>query len=451
MHNYSVVITSCGRHHLLRQTMAALTATLEQGPQQWIIIEDGPTPRPDWLPRHKVTWIQNGERRGQIYSVDRAYDEVKTPYIFHCEDDWGFHEQGYLSQSYDLLERYPDVLQVWLRGIPTPADIRDRFTIYRCEPHPRHPFNIAKYHWEGWDGGFSFNPGLRRLSDYRRIGSYGRIAGYDPHGCGERALGRLYHELGYVAAILPQTYTYHIGEESHIDRKAGADAPRILVAIPTADELDYTDFRAAQKIRFPHLTWGPQGFSGLQADGPNRRRQAVEQTWWRDLEAHKNVVGKMFTGAELGCSDKFVDLPEKNRRICRYALEHGFDYVFRCDDDSYVDVARMVRLTLEHQPSYAGTDCGGFAIGGAGIWLDRNSLGIIASSDWVSGEWRDDAFIGAALKAHGISMFAMPGTAGENQLLGPPVTEHPVSPERMKELYANSAYSSAVAQSDHRP
>jgi hypothetical protein len=433
--NYTLVITSCGRPHLLKQTWAALQATLDQGPRQTIIVDDGDLPRPDWLPRHNVKWINNGVRRGQIYSIDRAYEEIKTPFIFHCEDDWGFHETGYLRESLDLLERYPDVLQVWLRGIPTPADIRDRFTIYRVEPHPVYPIHVAKYHWEGWNGGFSFNPGLRRLSDYQRIGSYGRHVGYDPHGCGERALGRLYHDLGFVAAILPKPYTYHIGDESHVDRKVGPDAPRILVAIPTADNLDYKDFRAAQKVRFPHLTWGPQGFSGLQTDGPNRRKEAVEQTWWRDLEPHKNVVGKMFTGAELGCSDSFVDLPEKNKRLCRYALEHGFDYVFRCDDDTFVDVARMVRLTLEHTPAYAGSDCGGFAIGGAGIWLSRHAAEIVEAAPCMAGEWRDDAFIGAALKSHGIQMFNMPGTAGENQLLGPVVTEHPVSPERMRELY----------------
>lgn len=447
MHNYTVVITSCGREHLLKQTWAMLTATLEQGPRETVIIDDGDMPRPDWLPRHKVKWINNGVRRGQIYSVDRAYDEVKTPYIFHCEDDWGFHESGYLTQSYELLERYPEVLQVWLRGIPTHADIRDRFVIYRTEPHTVHPFHVAKYHWDGWHGGFSFNPGLRRLSDYKRLGSYGRVVGYDPAGCGERQLGRIYHELGYVAAILPQTYTYHIGDEAHVDRKTAPIPPRILVAIPTAYNLDYTDFRAGQKQRFPHLTWGPGGFSGLQVDGPNQRRLAVEQTWWKDLAVQPHATGKFFTGPELGCDDKFTALPEKNKRICQYALDNGFDRLFRCDDDTFVHIDRMVRLAWEHEVDYAGSDCGGFAIGGAGIWLNRGAMEIVARSECPVGEWRDDAFIGTALKAHGIQMFAMPGAAGENQLLGPTVTEHPVSPERMKELYAESQNLTAVPQS----
>lgn len=432
--NYTLVITSCGRPHLLKQTWAALMATLDQGPRQTIIIEDGDTPRPDWLPRHNVKWINNGVRRGQIYSIDRAYDEVQTPYIFHCEDDWGFHEIGYLQQSIDLLERYPNVLQVWLRGVPTAADIRDRWTIYRVESDPRYPFHIANYHWEDWRGGFSFNPGLRRLSDYKRIGSYGRHVGYDSQGCGERAIGLLYHRLGFVSAILPKAYTYHIGDESHVDRKANPPAPRILVAIPTADEMDYTEFRAIQQ-RVYGRSW-EHGMSGLQFNGPNRRREAVEQTWWKDLAVHKNVVGKFFTGKELGCSDKFVDLPEKNRRICRWALENNFDHLFRCDDDTFVYVDRAIRAFLQHDFDYAGSDCGGFAIGGAGIWLSRRSIECVAEGTWEAGEWRDDAFIGAALKSRGIRMETMPGAAGEGQLLGPTITEHPVSPERMRELYA---------------
>ena len=153
------------------------------------------------------------------------------------------------------------------------------------------------------------------------------------------------------------------------------------------------------------------------------------------MGAHQNVVGKFFTGRDLGCSDKFVDLPEKNRRICQYALDNGFDFLFRCDDDTFTYVDRMVRSTLEFLPDYAGTDCGGFAIGGAGIWLSRRTMEIVARGTWPAGEWRDDAFIGQVLKDHGGLMFSMPGTAGENQLLGPVVTEHPVSPERMRELY----------------
>ena len=433
---YTLVINSCGRPDLLKRTWDSFQAVKDICPAATIVVDDSDMPQPSWLPKHSVKYLSNGTRRGQIYSIDRAYDEVKTDYIFHCEDDWGFRDPGFLEASLNILEKYADILQVWLRGIPTHADIRDRFTIYRVEPDPIRPLHIARYYWDGWAGGFSFNPGLRRLSDYRRIGSYGRHVGYDPRGCGERQLGRLYHNLGYSAAILPHDHVYHIGDEAHIDRKVAPEAPKILVAIPTADCLDYREFRAIQQQRFGR-TW-PHGISGLQHNGANQRRLAVADTWWKDLGAYHNVTGKFFTGAELGCSDKFVDLPEKNRRMCRWAVDNGFDRMFRCDDDTFVHVDRMVRQTLEFEGDYAGWDCGGFGIGGAGVWLSRKAMEIVASSDWEAGEWRDDAFIGAALKTHGICMHDMPGV-GDNICLGPAVTIHPVGPERMRELYGEVA------------
>jgi hypothetical protein len=431
---YTVVITSAGRHNLLKQTWEMFSNTCGIQPRQIIVVEDGPGERPDWFPRHNVQWLTNGVRRGQIYSVDRAYERVQTPYIFHLEDDWGFYETGYIEQSLEILEKYDDILQVWLRGIPTYADLQNRFTIYTVKPHAKHDgLWTAQYHWENWRGGFSFNPGLRRLADWKRIGGYGRHVGYDPKGCGERALGCLYDDRGFGSAILPKPFIYHIGDESHVDRKANPDPPRILIAVPTADELDYSRFRPLQKQKYGK-TW-EGGVSGLQHDGPNTRRPACEATWVKDAANFPNLDVKFFTGAELGCGDDFVAMPAKIKALCQWALDHGYERVFRCDDDTFVYVDRLMRQAYEHEVDYGGYDCGGFAIGGSGIWLSRRALEIIANSTWAENEWRDDAFIGDALKAHGIKMADLPGLSEEYQTHAGRVTVHPVSPERMKELY----------------
>jgi hypothetical protein len=397
-------------------------------------VEDGPDERPEWFPRHNVTWLTNGVRRGQIYSVDRAYERVKTPYVFHCEDDWGFTAGAFIEQSHDILAKYPDVLQVWLRGIPTPADIRDRYVIHVVEPHPKYPnIQVARYHWSDWRGGFSFNPGLRRLSDWKRIGGYGRHVGYDAKGCGERALGCLYADLGYTSAILPPAFIYHIGDEAHVDRKQNPDPPKILIAIPTAKTLSYEKFRVKQKEKYGRNWEG--GISGLQHDGPNTRREAVERTWWRDVQKFPNLTAKFFTGEELGCSDDFVDLPEKNRRMVQWALDNGFERMFRCDDDTFVFVDRLLRQAFENpEIDFGGADCGGIALGGSGIWLSRRAMGIVVNSQWDEGEWRDDAFISDALKRNGIKMVDLPGLSDELPGLAR-VTLHPRSPEQMHQLY----------------
>jgi hypothetical protein len=154
---YSLVITSCGRPELLKRTFESFIQFAEQGPRQTIVIDDGDMPRPDWLPRHNTVWINNGKQRGQIFSIDKAYEQVTQPYIFHLEDDWQFIESGFLEKSFEILEQDASVHSVMVRNDQHPID-----------------YSI------GW-GQLQFQPGTRRLSDYRRIlGSYGRHTGYAP-------------------------------------------------------------------------------------------------------------------------------------------------------------------------------------------------------------------------------------------------------------------------------
>lgn len=432
---YTLVITSSSRHDLLRRTWDSFQATRDFPQYETIIIEDGPDSRPEWLPPD-VHFLNNSTRRGQIFSVDKAYEKVKTPYIFHCEDDWVFRGPGYLKASFEILEKYSDIFQVWLRGIPTEQERKYSRTIYNVKPHPHHPLQIAEYHWGGWQGGFSFNPGLRRLSDYHRIGNYGRHVGYDPRGCGEKALGVLYSSLGYSSAILPRDYVYHTGDESHVDRKANPPAKKILVAIPTADILDYSAFRQMQQRKWGR-TW-KNGVSGLQKDGANLRKQAVRETWLKDCSNFPNVTARFFTGQDLGVPDSHVMMPHKMRALCHYMCTNDYDLMFRPDDDTYVDVARMVRQGLEFEKDYGGIDQGGIVIGGPGIWMSRKACQIVAAAtppDYEV-EWRDDAWMGQVLKAAGIPLTDLPMTVmEENVCLGPLITRHPVSPSEMRQRY----------------
>jgi hypothetical protein len=429
---YTLVITASGRTDLLRKTWETFQACRDIQQTDTIIIEDGDTPRPDWLPA-SVKYIANGTRRGQIFSIDKAYDLVRTPYIFHCEEDWWFRHKGFLQESLDILEKYPDIFQVWLRGIPTERQRRLSAWIYTVEPHPTYPdIKIANYHWDGWQS-FSFNPGLRRLSDYHRIGNYGRHVGYDPQGCGERALGILYNSLGYKAAILEKEYVLHTGDEVHIDRKANPPAKKILVAIPTADELDYEMFREMQLRKWGRV-W-QLGVSGLQKDGPNERKKACEETWAQDVKNFSNVSCKLFTSEEF---NSHVLMPHKMRWICAQMVEQGFDLMFRPDDDTAVDVARMVRQGLELTADYAGEVQGGFVIGGPGIYMTHKACSVIANSECPDYrvEWRDDAWIGQVLLEAGIKPTQLHMTEMEEGIvLGPLITRHPVSPEKMREYY----------------
>jgi hypothetical protein len=430
---YSLVITSCGRPELLQKTWASFTAIAEQGPRQTIIIDDGDMPRPDWLPRHNTVWINNGVQRGQIFSIDKAYEQVTQPYIFHLEDDWQFVESGFLEKSFEILEQDPSVISVMVRN-------------------DQHPIDTAT----GW-GCFSFNPGLRRLSDYRQLGSYGRITGYSPDDrSAELALSKLYRDRGFHLGWLPR-HCYHIGAEKHVTRSTAQPLPKILVVIPTANVLDYSAFRENQKrVHGEKLVERfPDGISGLQTDGTNLRQRAVRDTWFKDSAAHPNVNIEFFDGERCGCPDDHMHVVHKGMFAYKWAFEHGYDWVFKCDDDTFVFIDRLVRKVMELPKTidfangwgqvekrdihYAGLGQCDFGWGGVGYLIDRYGLGLMCNESVpdVRQEWREDFWTGQILWKHGIKLHELSAQLQINydRPVHPPFSVHPVSPERMIELY----------------
>src|ERR1700677_2903402 len=213
--NITMVVTSCNRHDLLKETLDSLIRVQCGGgkPDRTIIIEDGPTRIPDWLRENihyyssnlgKVEFINNDCRMGQIYSIDRAYSMVQTDYIFHTEDDWLTAQGGnWMVESKQILERYPNILQVSLRG--------DSGWHQLIDQPPFEGFKIAMPYWKGGWGGISFNPGLRRLSDYKRIGSYGKYTAYGTMGLGhEIELSKMFLGMGFRIADLNRPIAVHI-------------------------------------------------------------------------------------------------------------------------------------------------------------------------------------------------------------------------------------------------
>ncbi|MGQ0641882.1 MAG: hypothetical protein ACT4P6_14120 [Gemmatimonadaceae bacterium] len=82
------------------------------------------------------------------------------------------------------------------------------------------------------------------------------------------------------------------------------------------------------------------------------RRHAVRATWLRALQPGTAAlffagVGASADHAELvvlPADDDYGHLSTKVHCFYRYALEHcDFDFVFKCDDDTYVCVERLVR------------------------------------------------------------------------------------------------------------
>ena len=219
------------------------------------------------------------------------------------------------------------------------------------------------------------------------------------------------------------------------------------------------------------------------------RKRTVEATWLRDLPKEYVtayfLVGRPGRPAEivgntlyLDCPDTYLGLPEKVVAFLEYAQANlAYDYVFKCDDDTYVDVGNwlgvpygdgdftvgqlmkydigyqtwMRQKGLEWKPSFDDflRMTGRFPCGGEGYFLSRRAVGAVV--EWCRSNSIDacppsseDILITGILKASGIEAKVVPALAGQRQDALLPwsvarnlgfATIHPVGPSRMRTIH----------------
>jgi len=215
--NVTIVITSCGRFDLLKETIYSLDKFNTYPIKAVIITEDsGKNEVSEVIPEHwleNTKVIVNNPKLGQIKSVDLAYKLVDTEYIFHCEDDWSFYRSGFIEDSIKILKNDSNTLSVYLR------DFTDDVSVHYDNHYLKNKKTIDNVEYakllcnKGVWGGFSFNPGLRRKSDYEVIGQYDTGKSSDIR---ERELSAHYLSRGMYVSILTKSAVKHIGWDSHI-------------------------------------------------------------------------------------------------------------------------------------------------------------------------------------------------------------------------------------------
>ena len=113
MKEVTVVLTSCGRLDLLSKTIKSFNKYNTYPISKFIIVDDSGDESiheqadkllPALLEQYDHFVIFNNKRQGQIKSIDDAYSLVKTPYIFHLEDDWEFYKHSFIEHSFKLMD-----------------------------------------------------------------------------------------------------------------------------------------------------------------------------------------------------------------------------------------------------------------------------------------------------------------------------------------------------------
>lgn len=196
-------LTSCGRPDLLERTLDSFFENNMFPIKRYKIIDDSTHPElfEDLVKKYpQIEWTFNTERLGQSASIDILYDDIDTPIIFHCEDDWEFLQGGFIEESLHFMLHDDRIIQCWLRG---PHDTNGHPVTIGEE------YDILNYGYQGIWHGFSFNPGVKRLEDYKLINSYSGIGR-------EEDIGKIYKDLGFYAISLKDRYVEHIGWGRHV-------------------------------------------------------------------------------------------------------------------------------------------------------------------------------------------------------------------------------------------
>lgn len=453
MQAYSLLVTACDRDDLLERTVKSFIDSVEERPREIVIVEDGPDrPMPVFLQQYKhlnLKWLTNSARMGQIYSCDRLWSECTNDFAFWCEDDWEF-SGSFIRQSFTLLEKYPDLWTVSLRA----GD---------CNGHPlvndpRFPVQINEPYWNGVWGGCHFNPGLRRKSDYLRIGSYGRHTAYGTAGCGhEKQLSKMHLDMGYRIAALPTVHVTHTGgSRSRACEPMHLRLPRILIGIPVCHKFEYGKWESSESPHFnaANAYNGKPYGTDIHISGANPRVAALRDTWLKDVSAFSShVTYKLFYGQPhdrpaandevyLDTPDDYAGLPKKTVGICRWAVNNDFDYLFKADDDSYVWVDRLIQEVMAHRFDYAGHEQSGVCSGGPGYWLSKRAMKYVATQG-SSDHWAEDVTVARIMDWNNIHPTMLPNHHPGftqhwydiNKVPANSVCIHALKPDTMRELY----------------
>jgi hypothetical protein len=159
-------------------------------------------------------------------------------------------------------------------------------------------------------------------------------------------------------------------------------------------------------------------------------------------------VGGVGTGPDevdtvvLSVPDDYLHLPAKVRAFFEWALLHSdFEWLFKCDDDTYVALDRLAEL-LEGPAEIIGSKCletRGAPSGGAGYFLTRRVVEMLVADRTLPATGDEDLIHGRAAIGYGVEgrstsrlrMDASQFPKGDNHV----VTAHWCSPQRMRAIH----------------
>lgn len=216
----TLFLTACNRPALLKITLESFVKYNTYPIKEAIIMEDsGLNHINDFvltiLP-FPCKIIYNERRMGQMKSIENGCKYIKTPYVFHCEEDWEFYKTGFIEESFKILDKDINVCCVFLRGYEENRirsginiDFTDKGGYYYVKPK----IILEKKEGGGMraSGVLTFNPGLRKKEISLAKIPYNSTED-------EGTLGYYFNQKGMFGAVTNNQdgFVRHIGWNHHV-------------------------------------------------------------------------------------------------------------------------------------------------------------------------------------------------------------------------------------------
>jgi len=184
------------------------------------------------------------------------------------------------------------------------------------------------------------------------------------------------------------------------------------------------------------------------------RLSGIRDSWLKDVTCdYKVFKGKPCSRIEplpdevfLDASDDYHHSFEKIRALISYALDGGYDYLLKVDDDVYVYWDRILKNipTADYVGGPVGTDyCSGMT-----YWLSKHAMEFLRSAP--TGNWAEDRWVGESLRRKGINCsfdgrYHIAHQSKTNQYISDEelakpneyLSVHSLSPDQMRGYYAS--------------
>lgn len=152
--------------------------------------------------------ISLGSPLGHHAAIDRLYRDLRTPYVFHCEDDWQFETKPDLQSAITLLSTDQKISSVCFRQIEDfglQPDVLENLPTVRSGTIEYKRLDRLHEQWHG----YTFNPHLITLNALTNIGAFSKFKK-------ERHISRFLRQQGLHVAYLHPGSCRHIGADCSV-------------------------------------------------------------------------------------------------------------------------------------------------------------------------------------------------------------------------------------------